>query len=282
VASEPLNDLQLAAASVADDVGFVALADVTKALGDEARGSYRLIGGRMVQIHVLRLSLGDDMYRETRDADVGVEPVLIGHARLRETLISIGYEQVEGNRFVREVQDVPVTSVAQDRGEPFLAAIDILVPARQARPKPRRVGDLVVDEVPGLSLALRRPHLDVSLTVRRLNGDVLSLTCAVPDELAALVLKIEAWRIRLDDADAVDVWRCLEVAAAAGVTSADLEHALTTPHLHRVREGFTGTRVEALGRAIGRYRGLDDAATRQLLVRLRALGRRVVGSDVGG
>ena len=41
----PLNHLVLTATSVADDLGFVALDDLSRIMG---AGSYRLIGGHMV------------------------------------------------------------------------------------------------------------------------------------------------------------------------------------------------------------------------------------------
>ena len=46
-ADPPLSHLVLAAASVADYLGCVALADLSTALGEET-GDYRIIGGHMV------------------------------------------------------------------------------------------------------------------------------------------------------------------------------------------------------------------------------------------
>jgi hypothetical protein len=56
-ADPPLTQLALAAASVADDLGFVALADLRTALGDEAE-DYRIIGGHMITVLAARWQLG--------------------------------------------------------------------------------------------------------------------------------------------------------------------------------------------------------------------------------
>jgi hypothetical protein len=69
VAVRPLIELVLQAASVADDLGFVALADAaTACAGTDAL----VIGGHMVQLHVYRWGLGAELYRQTQDVDLGV------------------------------------------------------------------------------------------------------------------------------------------------------------------------------------------------------------------
>jgi hypothetical protein len=75
-ADPPLSHLVLAAASVADDLGFVALADLRTALGEET-GDYRIIGGHMVTTLAARWQLGAGLYRETGDADLGISPVVV-------------------------------------------------------------------------------------------------------------------------------------------------------------------------------------------------------------
>lgn len=77
VAEHPLNRLVLAAGSVADDLGFVALSDLASVLREgNQEGDSRLIGGHMVSLHVQRWALGRELYRETQDADLGVPPVI--------------------------------------------------------------------------------------------------------------------------------------------------------------------------------------------------------------
>ncbi len=56
-ADSPLTSLTLAAGSVADDLGYVALKDLSKVLGDIA-AEYRVIGGHMVTVLAARWRLG--------------------------------------------------------------------------------------------------------------------------------------------------------------------------------------------------------------------------------
>jgi hypothetical protein len=71
----PLTKITLGAASVADDLGYVALADLSRALRG-ITGDYRLIGGHMVTILAARWQLGHDLYRETGDVDLGIPPIV--------------------------------------------------------------------------------------------------------------------------------------------------------------------------------------------------------------
>ena len=64
----------LAAGSVADDLGYIALADISRLL-DTAAG-YRVIGGLMVTALAHRRDLGASLCPETLDADLGVPPVV--------------------------------------------------------------------------------------------------------------------------------------------------------------------------------------------------------------
>jgi hypothetical protein len=121
---EPLTKLELAAASVADDLGFVALTDIASLVADSVE--WRLIGGHMVQMHAYRWQLGADLYRETQDADLGAPPLTITNNRIAERLAEIGYVRTAGDRFEREVNDVPA---GINPGTPRRAVIDVLNPA---------------------------------------------------------------------------------------------------------------------------------------------------------
>jgi hypothetical protein len=66
-ARPPLTSVVLAATSVADDLGYVALGDLAGVLG---ASTYRIIGGRMVTALVARWQLGAEFYRETGDTHV--------------------------------------------------------------------------------------------------------------------------------------------------------------------------------------------------------------------
>jgi len=75
-AGAPLTSLALSASSVADDLGYVALNDLAGALGDVAT-EYRVIGGHIVTVLAARWQLGASLYRETRDVDLGVAPIVV-------------------------------------------------------------------------------------------------------------------------------------------------------------------------------------------------------------
>jgi len=97
-AGPPLSHLVLKASFVADDLGYVALADVAQAIEKDAP-DHRIIGAHMITVLAARWRLGADLYRETVDADLGVTPVLIRNLHLPGRLRALGYEQVAGNRF---------------------------------------------------------------------------------------------------------------------------------------------------------------------------------------
>jgi hypothetical protein len=104
-ADTPLNKLVLSAASVADDVGYAALADLAHVLG-EVTADYRIIGGHMVTMLAARWQLGAELYRETGDVDLGVPPIVARDHNIVDRLKDLGYAQVAGNRFTRRLSDV--------------------------------------------------------------------------------------------------------------------------------------------------------------------------------
>lgn len=129
MAAQPsLTRVVLAAASVADDLGYVALSDLASVLGVS---TYRIIGGHMVTALVARWQLGAELYRETGDADLGVPPVVVREEGIIGRLIERGYERVEGNRFARPIDDVPVTIRGAEA--PRSAIVDVLVPSYRTR-----------------------------------------------------------------------------------------------------------------------------------------------------
>jgi hypothetical protein len=272
----PLSHLALLAASVADDLGYVALADLARAVGDDASG-YRVIGGHMVTVLAARWMLGADLYRETGDADLGVTPVLARSIHLPGRLKALGYEQVAGNRFARRMSDIPVT-LPGTRDAPRQAIIDILIPAytRRARENVEVSEDLFSAEVPGLAAALGRPAVTMALELRRLNGEILHAALPFPDELSALVLKGLATRVRVRATDTTDIWRCLEIAFTARVMPQDFsrsgrdEAAAVIQALFRRRDG-------AGMAALAEELGLSRQAADQRFTRIRALIQRVIG-----
>ena len=102
----PLTRITLGAASVADDLGYVALADLARAL-EGITDDYRVIGGHMVTVLAARWQLGHDLYRETGDVDLGIPPIVASDHNLVSRLKDLNYIQVAGNRFARGLPDIP-------------------------------------------------------------------------------------------------------------------------------------------------------------------------------
>ena len=131
-AGTPLTRLTLGAASVADDLGYVALSDLARALGDIA-ADFRVIGGHMVTVLGARWRLGHELYRETGDVDLGITPIVARNHHVVGRLKDLDYAQVAGNRFARELSDLPVKMKdKQDSPRPE-AFIDVLIPAYTTR-----------------------------------------------------------------------------------------------------------------------------------------------------
>jgi hypothetical protein len=63
MAAGPLNHIVLAAGSVADDLGYIALADISRLLDTAA--DYRVIGGLMVTALAYRWNLGASICRSS-------------------------------------------------------------------------------------------------------------------------------------------------------------------------------------------------------------------------
>ncbi|MFD7309089.1 hypothetical protein [Promicromonospora sp. NPDC059942] len=221
--------LQLTSSSAATDGAWLAAADVaaiSAALGVE----YRLVGGIATTLLTHVHGVADRVpARETADADMGVSTSVCADPRLPEALSRLGYTREDGSRFAR---DAP--------GE--RRVIDVLVPSYLGKHEPNQeLGSLVVDAVPGLSLALALPATEVVLTAHLSSGSTVELSLLLPDVRAALVLKAYAYRERLTDRDAVDIWRLLESAESAGLGVGDWPTRVsgrdTAAYLHK----FFGT-----------------------------------------
>ena len=208
-----ITRLQLKSTSRSDDAGHLAawdLADIGKRLGVE----YRLIGGLSVTLltwahgvtHLVPI-------RETADADFGASASVIGDPQLANILTERGYQRVAGNRFTRTIQR---DSFSLD------LAIDILAPSYKGRLVSNvQVGQLSVDEIPALSLALAMDPTIVNASVLLTDERTLDVDYRLPHVVAALCMKAYAFRHRRFDRDAVDIWRLLEAAYASGVRAAD-------------------------------------------------------------
>jgi hypothetical protein len=96
-AGTPLTRLTLGAASVTDDLGYVALSDLARALGDIA-ADCRVIGGHMVTMLAARWRLGHELYRETGDVDLGIPPIVARDHHVVGRLKNLDYTQVAAKR----------------------------------------------------------------------------------------------------------------------------------------------------------------------------------------
>lgn len=277
-AGQPLSCLTLAARSVADDLSYVALADLSQTMAGGPT-DYRIIGGHTITMLAARWRLGAELYRETGDVDLGLPPVVARGQRLPARLKALGYDQVEGNRFARAVSGMPV-KVTTGRSGHQQAIIDVLVPAYTSRSRQNvKVSeDLVTTEVPGLADALGRPPVIMELELYRLNGETLHATLPFADEVSALVLKSLATRVRIKDTDVVDIWRCLEIAFAAGVVPSDLTGGGRAEAAAIVRGLFKSRKGQAMS-AIAAGQRLSSEAADQRFTRIRALSTRVLGPE---
>jgi hypothetical protein len=261
---------------VADDVGFVALTDLSQVMvGD----GYRIIGGHMVMALVARWALGDDLYRQTQDTDIAVPPVAVRGSAMTDQLLALGYTRRSGNRFARPVSDLPVRVTGLDAPTPQ-AVIDILVPSYTSRPNQNRNfgKHLATVEVPGLAAALQRDAAMLRVELHRMNGDVSVVELAVADEVSALVLKAHATIVRSKATDVVDLWRCLEVCFAAGIEPAHFTGVARVAAVAQVRRLFK-TRDGAGMTSIAAEQRLVTRAADERFTRINALIERVLGWD---
>lgn len=87
--------LRVSAASGADDLGYVALSDLARALGDIPR-EFRVIGGHMVTVLAARWQLGHELHRETGEVDLGITPIVARDHHVVGRLKDLDYTQVAG------------------------------------------------------------------------------------------------------------------------------------------------------------------------------------------
>jgi hypothetical protein len=190
--------LRLSASSQAEEAGFLAMRDLATVAGD-AGIEYRLVGGQMVRLHVALAEVPEPVARVTQDADMGIEAASARNPELVPALEALGYSRPgASNRFTRTTDNE------------LELVIDVLAPAYGRGLVPnQQYGDIVLDEIPGLSLALARPGEEVDLTVTMLDGTAMSFPAVIPEINSALCLKALGWSSRLAAKDAVDVWRLL-------------------------------------------------------------------------
>ena len=259
---DPPRRILFPSESLATDGGLIAITDVSQAMSDTGLESdYRVVGGIAVMLHVLRTGV-DIPIRSTGDADYGVPPRVLTEGKLVREIERRGYAKTEGNRWERQIDDERT------------AAVDLLIPAYTSRARSsRQVGEVNTTEVPGLAEAFLAEPCAVDAEFILTSGEHLSARVLLPDSKSMIRLKTGARRVRNEDRDATDLWRCLEVANADGVTARD----------------FTGSDVaqirDLLQRELGRggsalgiiTRDLSRGAAGQTATRIQALLGRIVG-----
>jgi hypothetical protein len=245
------------------DGGFVGVADVSDVMRRVgASAQHRLVGGLTVMLHVQRLGL-DLPLRATGDADFGVAPHRLRDGTLIGEVEALGYERTAGNRWERMLD------------ERRTAAIDLLVPAYTSRARDDvQVGDIVTTEVPGLTIALQRPSVDVAVDLVSSDGSMRSTTLVLADALSTLAMKAYARTVRSESRDAEDLWRALEVCLEEGTKPADFDDgALREVKAIIWRElGPEGDAMNVL------TTGLQEEPAARVRTRIKALLAEVVGN----
>lgn len=156
-----VTELRLHSTSQAEDAGFLAMRDIA-VVADNTRIEYRIVGGQMVRLHVALAGVPEPTVRVTQDADMGVAAASARNPALVAGMEALGYTRPgASNRFIRTTEDG------------LSLVIDVLAPAwgrRMVTNQPH--GEIALDEIPGLSLALASPGEQIDLTVTRLGGDL--------------------------------------------------------------------------------------------------------------
>ncbi|WP_280429687.1 hypothetical protein [Nocardia brasiliensis] len=197
-----MYELNVVSGSRAEDGAYVALADAAGTA--VASGSWAVIGGHMVNLHVLRTGVSVPL-RATRDADLAVELVSIRGGALLDRLRLLGYDNPRsGNRFERSV------------GGTF-ATIDLLAPSFTNRHVPDLDADpIAVDGIPAAHVALAQEPIWIALAATLTDGSRLSARVAIPGVATALCIKVFGYLQRRVPRDAEDIGRLLECSYADG------------------------------------------------------------------
>jgi hypothetical protein len=258
--TKPLT-ARLSSASRAADAGYLALVDVAQ-IASDMEAEYRIVGGHMVTLLAAVHGVSDQVaLRETLDVDVGVLPRVAADPRLVDALAERGYVAQGGaNRFVRR------------HGHDGLElVVDVLAPADAGVMRSnRRHGALVLDEIPGLALALGRPPTTVELRVTLLGGTAVTAVVKVPDLVSALCIKAAAYRGRFADKDAVDLWRLMTAAFESGLRSEAWPIDSTANGAAAILRRFFG-RPSSTGL-------VQVSSRRDVQARMRAMTKVVVGT----
>lgn len=183
------------------------------------------------------------------------------------TLLGYGYTATAGNRYTRPVPDLGVTG-----GPVPELAVDLLVPSLDGRFRSQEYGGRAFDSAPGLALSLAAEPVLIETSARMLHGDTLEFTVAVPAVELALVIKALSYGSRLQDRDAEDIYRLLEIADTYP------PEAIGGWRLHepqsRASRRDSAVHLHALARHSRRLRDLDMPTSRLATLVASLVGRQ--------
>ena len=201
--------------SAADDGGFVAMADVTRAAGLADMGAdYRLLGGIAVMLHILRLGI-DVPLRENRRRRLRSSAA---RAEVRSPGRGTGSHGLQEDERLHLGARARRTADGVDRSAH--TCVHLTAASQQEDQQQRDQGrdDRGARSRRGAPAHARRLPVRFVLSDRR----AIETEVLLPDAVGMLLLKAGARKVRNEERDSTDLWRCLEVAAAEGVTSSDL------------------------------------------------------------
>jgi hypothetical protein len=184
-----MPEAHIVANGAEDDAAIRALSDISRLLSDE--DEWCIVGGHMTSLLSARFLSAGQVERRTGDADAGIPVELARSGAAHARLVEAGYVDQSGNRYT-----LP--------GPPPQPTIDLLVPAWEHRFVPEEIGGRAFDAMPGLPMALAsNTELDVVAT--RLDRTEHTFRTRVPSVEAAIVLKANAWGLRMQSRDGVDL-----------------------------------------------------------------------------
>jgi hypothetical protein len=194
--------VHLASDSRASDASLIALADAVKVA--EGVRHWLIVGGHMVNLHILRAGLGIPL-RITRDADLGVDLRTLRSSGLVGRLRLLGYDNtVYSNRFDRNVDGLE-------------ASIDLVIPSKSTKHQPNIDADVIAaDGMPALDVALSRDPVVVDLVADLSDGTRIQASVRIPDVISAIAMKSFAIAERDNPRDAQDLAHLLSVIHTDG------------------------------------------------------------------
>jgi hypothetical protein len=201
-----MQTVHLASDSRAYDAALVSLADAAKVCTQAKVRKWFVVGGHMVNLHILRTGLPLPL-RLTHDCDVAMEIRVIRRGTILEKLLEAGYRnRTYPNRFDRDADGLA-------------ASIDLVVASYSTKHMPNMDADqIVVDGMPVVDEALDRDPMVLHLIADRSDGTRMEMTVHIPDIMSAIAMKSFAVAERPYPNDAVDMGHLLQVAAAERCT----------------------------------------------------------------